>query len=91
MTPHHQNNSISDVSLIKASELAEYGFCHKSWWLRNICQLSPANQANLTRGQRVHTRNEHQVQSANRWQQASFILFGIGLLILVAALFLSLS
>ena len=89
-TAHHQNNPTSNVPLVKASELAEYGFCQKSWWLRHVGQLTPDNQANLKRGQRAHTRNEQQVESANRWRQASFILFGIGLLILIAAVALSL-
>ena len=85
MTPHHQNNPAPDVPLVKASELAEYGFCRKSWWLRNVRQLTPDNQANLKRGQQAHTRNERRVESARRWRQASFVLFGIGLVILIAA------
>lgn len=91
MTLRHQNNSASNnVPLVKASELAEYGFCQKAWWLRHVGQLTPDNQAKLKRGQWAHIRNEQQVESANRWRQASFILFGIGLFILIAAFALSL-
>ena len=91
MASNQQSNSASNVPLVKASELAEYGFCHRSWWLRHVRQITPDNRANLARGQQAHTRSERQVQAANRWRQASFVLFGIGLFILIMAFAVSLA
>jgi len=91
MASNQHSNSASSVPLVKASELAEYGFCHRSWWLRNVKQFTPDNRANLARGQQAHTRNERQVQLVNRWRQVSFVLFGIGLFILMVMFVVSLA
>ena len=71
--------------LIKASELAEFGFCERAWWLSNVKQVSRQNQHELQRGQTVHIRHEKYVQAAARWSRISMGLFAMGGILLVVA------
>ena len=72
--------------LIRASELSQYGFCHRAWWLSTVKQVSSNHQAALIRGTRIHRNHTDQVRAALRWRQASFFLLGGGGLLLSVAL-----
>ena len=81
-----------DLPLIRASELAQYSFCQRAWWLGTIKRIPSRQQAALTRGTQTHREYYHQVQSSVRWRQASFSLFGGGgILLLMALIWLLLS
>ena len=76
-------------TLIRASELAQYDFCQRAWWLGTVQQLPADNQKALGRGRQAHLRQEDRVIRAGRWRRAGFILvWAGGLLLLVALLWL---
>jgi hypothetical protein len=77
----------NNLPLIRASELTQYSFCHRAWWLSTVKQVSSNHQAALIRGTRVHRDHTYQVRVAHRWRQASFFLLGGGGLLLSVALF----
>lgn len=78
----------SVLPLIRASELTQYSFCRRAWWLGTVKRVPANNQAARTRGIRSHRDHANQVQSASRWRQASIFLLGGGGVLLGVALFL---
>ncbi len=43
--------------LIRASEIGEYVYCHRAWWLRVVEGRVPDNQARLRAGTAAHRRH----------------------------------
>jgi len=72
--------------LIKASELAQYSFCRRAWWLGNVRKIGGQNQALLARGQKVHHRHKGQVQAAHRWRKTGGLLISLGGLLFLLVL-----
>ena len=69
--------------LIRASELTQYSFCHRAWWLGTVKGLRPANQAALARGTAMHSRHADKVRAAFRWRYIGLALMGIGSFLLI--------
>jgi hypothetical protein len=76
-------SSPPNPSLIQASELARYGFCHRAWWLGTVKGEPSANQAALTMGVQAHRSHADQVRSAFRWRYAGLVLLGLGCFIFI--------
>ena len=72
--------------IIRASEISQYVFCHRAWWLGTVQGYRPANEAALNAGTKVHHRHGRSVAASQRWQQVGYILLVIGGLIGVVAL-----
>ena len=52
---------------IRASEISEYTYCRRAWWLKQTRGWQPGNIRQLQSGSRYH--NKH----ANRVRQVSFM------------------
>jgi hypothetical protein len=80
-------SSYSNTSgpIIRASEIGQYVFCHRAWWLGSVRGYRPANDAALSAGLGAHMRHGHAVAAGQRWQQVGYVLLILGGL-LVAAL-----
>lgn len=76
------------LPLIRASELTQFSFCQRAWWLSNVKQIPGRNQAVLKHGTQIHRLHTKQVHAALRWRQASFFLLAGGGLLLSMALLL---
>jgi len=70
--------------LIRASEVGEYVYCHRAWWLRVVEGRVPDRRERLQAGTARHRRHGTRVAAS------SLLLMG-GLLALGAALLLLLS
>ena len=68
--------------IIRASEIGQYDYCAKAWWLGSIEEVPPSNVRELQAGIAVHEVHGRQVQRATRVQQIA-----IGLLVLGVILF----
>ena len=42
---------------IRASEIGEYVFCHRAWWLRQVQGYASANTRQLEAGTATHARH----------------------------------
>ena len=73
--------------VIRASEIGQYDFCAKAWWLGSIEGVQPSNIHELQAGTAAHEAHGRQVQRASQMQLAAFVLVGLGVIVLVFALF----
>lgn len=86
-TPSDSTRPPDDRPLIRASELAEYSFCRRAWWLNTMKGVPSHNQAALARGIQIHHRHMGDVQTASYWRKAGFFLWGGGGLLLIIGAF----
>jgi len=73
--------------IIRASEIGQYDFCAKAWWLGSIEGVSPSNIHQLQAGTAAHEEHGRQIRRASQLQVAAYMLVGLGVIILLSALF----
>lgn len=83
-TPNEPGGSTATPQ-IRASELAQYGFCRRAWWLGTVKGLPSRNEAAREQGVRHHRQHGRQVELARWWRRVALVLLGSGLLILLVA------
>ncbi|NJK78933.1 MAG: hypothetical protein HC914_03080 [Chloroflexaceae bacterium] len=66
------------MQIIRASEIGEYVYCARAWWLRRVAGLEPAGHARRAEGRRRHIRH-------GRLVQASRLVLVLAVLLLVLA------
>ena len=72
--------------VIRASEIGEYVFCHRAWWLHQIQGVESANRELMNAGTLHHQAHGRAVIRANVLQRAAiaFLVFAIFAAILFA-------
>ena len=73
--------------IIRASEIGQYDFCAKAWWLGSVEGVQPSNVRELQAGTRAHEEHGRQVRRAAQMQLAAIVLVGLGVIVLVLTLF----
>lgn len=71
--------------LRNASELAEFAFCRKAWWLRRGLGLAHGDPARLRRGRAAHEAWGRRLQRGRRDLRLAWLLALVGLLLLLFA------
>lgn len=69
----------SSQQIIRASELGEYVFCRRAWWLHRVQGLESANWAQMATGAAHHAQHGRAVQRADTLTRAAIILFAVAL------------
>ena len=64
MTSKPAPPAANSPALIQASELAQYGFCHRAWWLGTVKGVRSANRTALARGTRQVARHRRAAAAA---------------------------
>lgn len=72
---------MEEAPTLKASEIAEYVFCHRAWWLHRVVGYRSSNLAALQAGTAGHERHGEQVAAALHWRRLAY-----GALLLAALL-----
>ena len=72
--------------IIRASEIGQYDFCAKAWWLGSIEGVQPSNIRELQAGTAAHEEHGRQVRRASQMQLAAYALVALGVIILMLAL-----
>jgi hypothetical protein len=72
--------------IIRASEIGQYDFCAKAWWLGSVEGVPPSNVRELQAGTAAHEEHGRHVRRASRMQMAAVMLLGLGVFVLVLAL-----
>ena len=66
--------------IIRASEIGEYVFCHRAWWLHHVQGLESANIAQMEAGTVKHVEHGRAVQRADTMHRAAIMLFAIAII-----------
>ena len=72
--------------IVRASELGQYSFCAKAWWLGSVEGVPSANVREMDAGTSAHERHGRTVQLSGWLSRAGIACLALGLLML--ALFL---
>ena len=76
--------------LIRASEIAQYAFCARAWWLGRVKGYHSANVAVMRQGTARHRTHGRAVEGFHRLQRLAAALLVLAVVALVVWLFLSL-
>lgn len=74
------------MKVIRASEIGEYVFCHRAWWLRHVHGYESTHVRELTEGTAAHAAHGRLVSAASGLRVLAILLFVIALLIAVLSL-----
>ena len=72
--------------MIRASEIGQYDFCAKAWWLHYVAGVPLANVHELQAGTQAHERHSRRVSRAGRLQQGAILLMVVGVILLAIVL-----
>jgi hypothetical protein len=72
--------------VIRASELAQYGFCARAWWLGAIEGRPSAHQRELRAGEVAHRRHGRRVRASVALARLAYLLLALAVLVALAAL-----
>ena len=74
------------MRVIRASEIGEYVFCHRAWWLHQVQGEVSANTHAMAEGTARHARHGRQVSLAAALRLLAVLLLLAALLALVLSL-----
>lgn len=63
-----------NTRLIRASEIGEYVFCRRAWWLHHVQGLESAQRAQMENGVAHHREHGRAVQRADVLMRAAIVL-----------------
>jgi hypothetical protein len=72
--------------VIKASEIGEYVYCNRAWWLRRTYDFRPQNVEELRAGTIYHEEHGGQVRQGILARRLALVFFFLALSVLVFAL-----
>ena len=72
--------------VIRASELGQYAYCARGWWLGRVLGYRPANLERLAAGEAAHVQHGRKLISSRRLQRWAYV--SLALAVLAGALFL---
>jgi CRISPR/Cas system-associated exonuclease Cas4 (RecB family) len=70
--------------IIRASELGEYVYCARAWWLRRVQGVPSRNVAALRSGQQAHDRHGRAAAAVQTQRRLALLLAALALLLLAA-------
>ncbi len=82
---------MSDKQIIRASEIGEYVFCHRAWWLHRIQGIESANRAQMQAGTAQHVVHGRAVQRADSLRRVALAVLLVALFFAAAFLLAALS
>jgi len=63
------------MKVIRASEIGEYVYCHRAWWLRHVQGLTSSNVTELAGGTATHVGHGRLVGLASSLRALAILLF----------------
>jgi hypothetical protein len=75
-------------SLVRASDIGLWAYCHRAWWLAKVKGAAHANPDRLDAGTASHLRHGTQVARADTLMRMGLVLIVLALLVAGALLIL---
>jgi hypothetical protein len=63
--------------LIRASEIGQYAYCARAWWLGRALGYRSHNVEEMTAGAGEHESHGRQVVGYHRWQRLAYLLLSL--------------
>ena len=79
---------MSQAPIIRASEIGQYAYCARAWWLSRVKGYPSANVATMRRGEARHRDHGHVVESYHRLRRLAVLLLMLAGAVLIAWLLL---
>jgi len=73
-----------DDDIIRASEIGQYAYCARAWWLARVKGLTSANVAEMRAGTEQHRAHGRSVERFRRLRRIAIALVLAGALLLAA-------
>lgn len=67
---------------VSASQVGQYAYCARAWWLSAVEKYEPVDYGALERGSRIHERHGWRVALARGAFRLAFLLMGAALVVL---------
>lgn len=83
------SNQTTDNTVIRASELGEYVYCARAWWLRREQGVESRNVASMQSGRVAHDQHGRAVASVHTQRRLALVLTVLAILMAVMALILA--
>lgn len=71
------------LPVIRASEIGEYIYCTRAWWLHRVAELEPEGHERRERGTMLHQRHGRAVAGSRVLLLVALILIMVALTLLV--------
>ena len=78
-----------DDDIIRASEIGQYAYCARAWWLARVKGLPSANVAEMRAGTEQHRLHGRSVERFYRLRRLAVVLLLLAAAVLVSWLVLS--
>lgn len=75
MTDSHRS------TVLRASEIGNYVYCARSWWLSRVMGYPSANKESMTLGEEAHRHHGRAVVAHHRLERVGHVLVSLGLLL----------
>ncbi len=79
---------MSQDRLIRASEIGQYVFCQRAWWLARVMNIPSTNVGEMQAGTAAHRQHGRRVIWATRARQAGMVLLAVAVLLLLTTLWI---
>jgi len=66
--------------VIKASEVAQYEYCARAWWLGRVLGWEPDNVEEMAAGEEEHLRHGREVMGAHKLRRLAYLLLAMAAL-----------
>ncbi len=70
-------------SWIRASEISEYVYCRRAWWLRRVRAVASQNVAQMRAGVQHHAQHGHLVENAVWVRRLAYVALFCAVAVLV--------
>ena len=77
----------ADERILRASEIGEYVFCHRAWWLHRVQGFESANRALMEAGVIRHAQHGRAVQHAAALRRTAIVILVVALFFALAFIF----
>jgi len=66
--------------VIRASELSQYAYCARAWWMGRVLGYRSTNLERLAAGEAAHIRHGQKVVGSHRLQRWAYVSFALAVL-----------
>jgi len=66
-----------DDHIIRASEIGQYEYCARAWWLGRVLGYRSHNVEEMTAGAEQHANHGQQVVSYHHWRRLAYFLLSL--------------